>query len=277
MDSKINLITANQFAKLCNVSKQTILYYDKMDLLKPKMVTENGYRYYEISQIEVFSVIYALKSVGMSLSEIKEYFDNKDPKQFITLLNREQIAIQQKIEELISLNRVIEKRKQTTMQALETDNMLKVTFQFQKEEYILVSDKLASMYDFSTAKKISEFDKLARHKDKGVLSLNGIVEKSKLIQDKKEYSPSYFYICLLEKCEQASIKPSGIYAIMYYKGAFEDTHIPYSKLIHEIDINNYEIAGSGYEEVLLDLCTQNENEYLVKIMIPVKSIGKDML
>lgn len=274
MDNKINLVSTNQFAKLCNVSKQTILYYDKKDLLKPKIVTEKGYRYYELSQIEVFSVIYALKSVGMTLNEIKEYFDNKDPEQFISLLNREQIEIQKKIQKLISLNRVIEKRKQTTIEALKTDDILKVTFQYQKEEYILTSDKLDNMYDLSTAKKISEFEKLVREKDRGVLSLNGIIDRSNLVENKKQYTPSYFYINLLDKCKESSIKPGGIYAIIYYKGSFDNTHISYNKLIREIDSNKYEIIGSAYEEILLDLCTQrSENEYLVKIMIPVKPIS----
>lgn len=270
MDSKNNLVTANQFAKLCNVSKQTILYYDKLDLLKPKMVNEKGYRYYDLSQTEVFSFIYALKSVGMSLNEIKEYFDSKDPEQFITLLNREQIEIQKKIDELISLSRVIEKRKQTTIEALKADEMLSVSFQPLKEEYILVSAKLDSIYDFNAAQKISEFDKLARHKDKGVLSLNGIVDKSKLDKNTKDYSPSYFYISLPDKCNESIIKPRGIYAITYFRGCFEDAYIPYNKLFSEIKKCNYEIIGNAYEEILLDFCTQNENEYLVKIMIPVK-------
>lgn len=277
MDSKNSLVTTNQFAKLCNVSKQTILYYDKMDLLKPIKVTEKGYRFYDVSQTEVFCVIYALKSVGMSLTEIKEYFDSKDPEQFIALLNREQIEIQNKINELISLNKVIEKRKQATIEALKTDAILKVTFEFQKEEYILVSDRLDSKFNLNVAKKISEFEKVARLKDKGVLSLNGIVGKCKLIEDQKEYMLSHFYISLLDKCEESSVKPSGTYAVTYYKGAFEDIHSPYNKLFHEIKTNNYEIVGSAYEEILLDLCTQNENEYLVKIMIPVKPISKIML
>ena len=42
----MNYYKTGQFAKLSNVSERTIRYYDKIGLLKPSFVMENGYRQY---------------------------------------------------------------------------------------------------------------------------------------------------------------------------------------------------------------------------------------
>lgn len=43
--------TAGELAKLFHIPKQTMLYYDKMGILKPEFVAENGYRYYSTPPI----------------------------------------------------------------------------------------------------------------------------------------------------------------------------------------------------------------------------------
>ena len=43
--------STGQFAKLANVTERTIRYYDKIGLLKPSFVMENGYRRYTQSDL----------------------------------------------------------------------------------------------------------------------------------------------------------------------------------------------------------------------------------
>lgn len=63
-------LTNGEFAKLCKVNKQTVIYYDQMTLLTPAYRNEKGYRYYSFRQLELFNVIHLLKELGMSLEEI---------------------------------------------------------------------------------------------------------------------------------------------------------------------------------------------------------------
>ena len=42
------LISSGEFARMCNVSRELLIHYDKIGLLKPKEVRENGYRYYSL-------------------------------------------------------------------------------------------------------------------------------------------------------------------------------------------------------------------------------------
>ncbi|WP_288229971.1 methyltransferase domain-containing protein [uncultured Faecalicoccus sp.] len=62
--------STGQFAKLANVTERTIRYYDKMGLLKPSFVMENGYRKYTQSDLLKLQKILSLKHMGFSLEEI---------------------------------------------------------------------------------------------------------------------------------------------------------------------------------------------------------------
>ncbi|MDE6181860.1 MAG: MerR family transcriptional regulator, partial [Eubacteriales bacterium] len=70
-------LTISQFAKIYNVNKKTLIYYDEIDLFKPAIVKDNGYRFYTIYQIAIFEVILVLKELGMPLKKIKEYLDKR--------------------------------------------------------------------------------------------------------------------------------------------------------------------------------------------------------
>ena len=62
--------STGQFAKLANVTDRTIRYYDKIGLLKPSFVMENGYRRYTQSDLLKLQKILSLKNMGFSLEEI---------------------------------------------------------------------------------------------------------------------------------------------------------------------------------------------------------------
>jgi DNA-binding transcriptional MerR regulator/effector-binding domain-containing protein len=84
-----NKLTAAEFAKFCGTTRDTLLWYDKLGLLKPDIVGENGYRYYSLTQYVNFDVIKLMKQSGSSLSEIhtlledmsknitSDFFDNR--------------------------------------------------------------------------------------------------------------------------------------------------------------------------------------------------------
>lgn len=50
MIKEIKRLTTAQFAKLHEVNKRTLHYYDEIGLFHPLTKAENGYRYYDISQ-----------------------------------------------------------------------------------------------------------------------------------------------------------------------------------------------------------------------------------
>ena len=60
----------SEMASLFNVSRQTLIYYDKIGLFKPAVVNEKGYRFYLPTQIPLMRLICMLRDLGLELDEI---------------------------------------------------------------------------------------------------------------------------------------------------------------------------------------------------------------
>ena len=73
MNQETMRLTTAQFAKLHNVNKRTLHYYDYIGLFFPCHKGENGYRYYDYSQSIDFEYIRMLKEINLSIEEIKDF------------------------------------------------------------------------------------------------------------------------------------------------------------------------------------------------------------
>ena len=69
-----------------------------------------GYRYYTFTQLDCFYAIMTLKTIGMSLEEIKEYFDTRDAERTAKLLQKGILETKKKVAELVTLSRSEERR-----------------------------------------------------------------------------------------------------------------------------------------------------------------------
>ncbi len=107
----MNYYKTGQFARLANVSERTIRYYDKIGLLKPSFVMENGYRQYSDLDLLKLQKILSLKHLGFSIEEIfPMVMDNTNLKESFDL----QIdLIEDKISHLQSLKDALKRASQT--------------------------------------------------------------------------------------------------------------------------------------------------------------------
>ena len=72
-------ISISEMAKLHGITRQTLIHYDNIDLFKPAKVDTNGYRYYCKHQIPYLREICFLKSLGISLKDIQQHFQERTP------------------------------------------------------------------------------------------------------------------------------------------------------------------------------------------------------
>ena len=91
-------LMAGELAKYHNVSKQTLIYYDKIGLLRPQETDPaTGYRYYALEQWEDLEIILCLKSLGMSLKEIKTFM-TLEAQERVQLLEDQESVIQHQLQ-----------------------------------------------------------------------------------------------------------------------------------------------------------------------------------
>ena len=65
------MLSIGEFSKLAQISTRMLRHYDRIGLLHPSHVgNENGYRYYEQTQLDTLAKIETLKGFGFTLAEI---------------------------------------------------------------------------------------------------------------------------------------------------------------------------------------------------------------
>lgn len=65
------MLSIGEFSKLAHISTRMLRHYDRIGLLHPSRVgNENGYRYYEQTQLDTLAKIETLKGFGFTLAEI---------------------------------------------------------------------------------------------------------------------------------------------------------------------------------------------------------------
>ena len=105
-------ITVSKMAEIHKISRQTLIFYDKINLFRPALVEENGYRYYSYTQIPYLREICFLKSVGVKLEDIKDHIENRSTDSAIELLQRQNDLLSEKIANLTKMQRSVTHRIQ---------------------------------------------------------------------------------------------------------------------------------------------------------------------
>ncbi len=97
-------------ARIHNISRQTLIYYDKVDLFKPHHIDENGYRYYSVYQIPFLREICFLKSIGIDLESIKANLKNRSLNSTTEMLSCHYEQLENQIRALNKQKKYIERR-----------------------------------------------------------------------------------------------------------------------------------------------------------------------
>lgn len=101
-----------EFAKMANLSIRTIRYYDKLGLLKPTMIAENGYRLYSDKDFLKLQKILSLKSLGFSLDDIMSMTVNDSYVSLQKSLSLQKKMIDNKIENLLNIKKSLMKTEE---------------------------------------------------------------------------------------------------------------------------------------------------------------------
>jgi len=77
---KTNFFTVKDIVRITGVTTRTLHFYDKINLLKPTRLLNNGYRTYRREDLERLQTILFLKEMDLSLKEIYNYPKNNSYK-----------------------------------------------------------------------------------------------------------------------------------------------------------------------------------------------------
>ena len=147
-----NLFSIGEVAKQQNISRQTLIFYDKIGLFRPAYVDPaTGYRYYSVGQLDYLDTICIMKKIGFSLDEIKAHMKSYTIDNSIVAFRKQLDVIGRKIEELQMLKSRVEHRCLQLEHSLPIlDNSNTVCCENTKQQYILLQ-KVAAPHTLESA------------------------------------------------------------------------------------------------------------------------------
>ncbi|MBS5621923.1 MAG: MerR family transcriptional regulator [Clostridium sp.] len=264
--------TTGEFAKLCGVSKQTLLYYDRVGIFQPERVLENGYRVYTYLQFETFNVIATLREMGTPIQEIKSYLDRRSPEEFIRLFAQQKRELEETLQNMERIHRMMESKIATTQDALQVDET-KILLEKQPERRLALSRPMQNWEEQEYLPILTEYLSICNRNNRMQSYSIGTVVRWKALLNGNVTDCTYYF------CSQASedtppsflhCRPAGTYVVAYHKGDYDSMTEAYERLAAYIRHHQLSIVPYSYEDDLLDEITnQDSQEYLTKISIPI--------
>lgn len=265
MKKKIKLTTA-QFAKLHEVNRRTLHYYDTIGLFSPNEKGENGYRYYDISQSINFEYVRMLKELNMSIEEIGAYLENPTTDKFIKIADTKEKEIDIEIKKLKHIKKIL-KTKKEQVSFCENLQEQQITVEECKAEKIFILP-----YDFAE-NDISQL--FAYVKDKWSIEqirmgIGGIIAIEKVIDNNFEvYDGIYTPALGNASSKNTIIKPKGKYLCGFHKGTWDKLPSMYQKMLSFAESNHLKLTGYAYEIGMNEFVISKQEDYITKIMIKI--------
>ncbi len=257
------------------MTKDTLFHYDKIGLLKPEVVKPNGYRYYSARQFFDMEMISTLQKAGSPLKEIQKYLSDYTKENFLKLLKRNYLSLEQKIQELMRQKSLLENTIHMTEYAVtEPLNMPKIV-EYEEEYFIVTKTDLGTMEieEMHVAEVPNIHDHVEYCNCHGYgedYSIGSIISQESLLKgyfvEEYLYSKLHGYV----EDERLYVKPAGKYVTMLHQGLYNGSDEAYKLLMDYIVKHKLEICGNAYEyEVAGYLSSGSPEEFIIQYSIQV--------
>ena len=277
MEEKEKYLTRHELMQMSDMTKNTLVWYEKKGLLKPKFIGDNGYHYYSLDQYFELDLIKSMKWADVSLEECRKYSDDKTPEKYLEILLEQQSILDEKMKKIIYQKSIIDQTIQ--------DFSLKRSFYTQ--DIVLVKQPdlylLEEPIEMNTPKgKIYAFQRLFRnfrmaHRLYGTAPsmLHGVILLKEDIMEEKCNSPRK--VCLKINgnvpVEQCKVIPRGERVIAYHKGECTSIEDTYSKVVDFVKHEHLKMHEDILEfEYINYLNEKIPDNYVKQIIVPVTRI-----
>ena len=282
-EKKETYFTAGELASIFGISKQTLLYYDKTGLFSPAFVSENGYRHYSIHQYMDLEVILRLRALNISIALIKQYLNNRNKEDFVTILESKR----QESEKIIKENQEILKivRSFSENISVEKQTPFNQPLLTWRKERKLCTTPTTDAHDGKD--RVMLFTRHAEQtfEDNNVLDKNvgWIIDRDTFMAHMPlrntiaffSYAPDkYEETCNEKRCTEIYTLPIGLYVEIYFQGTFYENAVPVSKCIEEfLKSNKLQAVGDVYVLPIENHLLHNDpNKYINKVFLRVEKI-----
>lgn len=268
-----NYFTISDFAKLMGLSRQTLIYYDRIGLFKPAKTLNNNYRLYSRNQINLLSLITMLAEMGVPLKEIQPIVENISPDTALEILKKQRNEAHEKMQRFQMLEDMISLRIEQIefgKEVLENKVASLSITEIKEDIPLYLGDEINHSWDDILDDYIIDFYEKCEGMDFPLIfSAGQMKRRDDILAGRSEVVAKMCFI-LNDLSRANSVIPKGKYAVGYVQGDCEKTDDVYNRLVSFIKDNGLRIVGNAYEEYLLDeLVESRRNNFLMKVLIQV--------
>ena len=235
------LFSIDEFSRLQNISRQTLIFYDKISLFCPAYINpNNGYRYYNTYQLDELDPICIMKRIVFSLEVIKSRIEHR-------CTHLEQSAFISKNSTKIPITH---KKAQYFL-------LQEVDLPYTQESVSMATKKC---FVHSLKEKLPFF-----FQSRAIVPLNNIQNKS--------FTEASFAFLPIEAPHYTDVLhlPGGKCVSTCPTGDYLSIGTSYERLLKYYRVNHLTILSDAYELAINDyLSNKDENEYITRILFYVK-------
>lgn len=269
-----NYFTTGELAKACHILRKTLLFYDKLGLIQPEVILDNGYRYYKRAQLFLLELVVTLRNIDIPLTRIQAYLANRSPATYQRLLKEQQEHIQQEIKRLEQLN----KNLNTYIQDLDKQNNLSygiIQAVQCPEQYLFVTNGCKQNESFKERSlHAARLFLLLRDKLPFKQHVFGYIVNEQALYDTKKYRAEEYFYPLQQPFSNIPyrVRPAGTYLTLYFQGVYmHNSAIYLSQMGEYCQKNNITTISDIYVTSLLNYwTTTNNEEYVYKLEVRIK-------
>lgn len=268
--NKQDYFTISEAAAACGITPRTLRHYEQKGLLNPRNVNKKtGYRYYDALDLQDILLVLLLRDAGMSIEEVESYIHNAiTPQEQIGLLQKQLVSVQRSID---LLKTHCTKRDELHPKHIRLPERLCVCKEF-------IAPSIASfipIYQSCVADIIRMGWKLSRE------YLNFCEYPSEaFLENDLNINNFPVKICVPVDADlktdgqipkSIEVFPEQEAVSVDYRGSYEEMYKAYEAIYGYMAEYGFDQSGKP-QEIYIDSLNSafSENEYLTRIMIPVK-------
>lgn len=267
MKKEILRLTTAQFAKLHQVNKRTLHYYDGIGLFSPKYKGENDYRYYDYSQSMDFEFIRMLKEINLSIREIKELVQEFHEEKFLETMEMKQKEIDEKIKTLRRVKSILSQKQEQLLFCRDIKDLDIRVVNFKKEDLLTAPYKFESD-DFMEVFRYVQDTWTPEQYRNGIGSYISL-EKAKAGQF-ENYDGLYSPVLKREKSSRIIKRPGGAYLCGYLRGPWSRLSVLYEKMFDYASEHSLQLVGYAYEKGINDFMICGEEDYVTQVAVKIQ-------
>lgn len=273
------VFSISEMSKIVDIPINTLKHYDRINLFKPAIVKPDSlYRYYTLEQIYTLVLIKDLRSLGMSIAEIRDYLNNRN-------VNKSLSILQKKLDDIKKEFDLLSKKKeylQSKVSALELNHNLRYELNEIVEKTF--PERKAITYGVCIQDNDSKYF-ASRQLEKAITgTLPGIIycthgafiPKNEL--DAGELLGSAIAFVFLNSQEMddyaaiTRIIPPGRFVCGYYEGKMWDRADCLKRILNYINKKGISPTGNALQiNHIDDNLTDYTNEFLYEIQVPIST------